>query len=85
MENVAIDPMDFDALTDFVRREDIGLTIVGPEAPLVAGVVDHFEAQGLRCFGPCAGRSTARGFQGLHEGLPRPTQIPTAAYATFTS
>jgi phosphoribosylamine--glycine ligase len=84
MENVAIDPMDFDALTDFVRREDIGLTIVGPEAPLVAGVVDHFEAQGLRCFGPCAGAAQLEGSKAFSKAFLARHNIPTAAYATFS-
>ena len=52
VENVAIEAEDVDALVVFARARGIGLTIVGPEAPLAAGVVDAFEAAGLRCFGP---------------------------------
>jgi phosphoribosylamine--glycine ligase len=67
-----------------VRREDIGLTIVGPEAPLVAGVVDHFEAQGLRCFGPCAGAAQLEGSKAFSKDFLARHNIPTAAYATFS-
>jgi len=52
LENVAIDPMNFEALADFVDLQDIALTIVGPEAPLVAGIVDYFNERQLPCFGP---------------------------------
>ncbi len=51
---------------------EVGLTIVGPEAPLVAGVVDYFQQRGLRCFGPTPGRGAAGGLQGLHQGFPGP-------------
>ncbi len=52
IENVAIDADDIDALQTFALANAIGLTIVGPEVPLVAGIVDRFSAAGLRCFGP---------------------------------
>ena len=55
MENVALDVMDFAGLADFAVANAVGLTIVGPEAPLVEGVVDYFQQRGLRCFGPSAG------------------------------
>src|SRR5262245_57861103 len=51
-ENVAIDPLDLDGLAAFAEREKIDLTVVGPEAPLAAGIVDRFRAHGLRIFGP---------------------------------
>ena len=51
-QNVAIDALDIDALLAFARRQAIDLTVVGPEAPLVAGIVDVFQAQGLPIFGP---------------------------------
>ena len=51
-ENVAVAADDIDALRDFAQRNNIGLTIVGPEASLVAGIVDRFTEAGLRCFGP---------------------------------
>ena len=52
LENVAVDVLDLPALADLAEREQVALTIVGPEAPLVAGVVDYFQERGLRCFGP---------------------------------
>ena len=54
LENVDIAVDDIDGLVAFALREEIGLTIVGPEAPLVKGVVDAFQAAGLKCFGPSA-------------------------------
>ena len=54
VENVAIGAEDIDALLEFASANKIGLTIVGPEAPLVAGIVDEFEARGLTIFGPGA-------------------------------
>src|SRR6188768_3057929 len=61
LENVAIDAMDFAALADFAERNAVGLTIVGPETPLVAGIVDYFQARGLRCFGPSKGAAQLEG------------------------
>ncbi len=52
VENVAIDPMDFANLADFASDNGVKLSIVGPEAPLVGGVVDYFNDRGLACFGP---------------------------------
>ena len=51
VENVALDVMDFVGLADHAEGNNVGLTIVGPEAPLVEGVVDYFESRNLRCFG----------------------------------
>ncbi|MEM9758919.1 MAG: phosphoribosylamine--glycine ligase [Pseudomonadota bacterium] len=84
VSNVAIDPMDFSALTGFVRDEGIDLTVVGPEAPLVAGVVDHFEAQSLRCFGPTAAAAQLEGSKAFSKDFLARHGIPTAAYATFS-
>src|SRR5919198_1923232 len=50
--NVPISPTDFDHLARFARKEDVGLTMVGPEEPLALGIVDHFQKAGLRVFGP---------------------------------
>src|SRR5690606_36537760 len=61
VENVAIDPLDFDKLMSFVENNGVELTIVGPEAPLVAGIVDAFTACGLRCFGPSKGAAQLEG------------------------
>ncbi len=84
ISNVAIDPMDFDALSTFVRDEGIDLTVVGPEAPLVGGVVDHFQAQGLRCFGPSAAAAQLEGSKAFSKDFLARHGIPTAAYATFS-
>ena len=59
--NVAIDVMDFTGLADFATENNIGLTIIGPEAPLVDGVVDFFNERGLRCFGPSKGAAQLEG------------------------
>src|SRR6267154_2708077 len=50
--NVSIDPAEFDKLIRFVKKEKIGLTVVGPEDPLASGIVDAFQKEGLRIFGP---------------------------------
>jgi phosphoribosylamine--glycine ligase len=84
LANVALDPMDFPALVSFARDNDIGLTVVGPEAPLVAGVVDYFENAGLRCFGPRAGAAQLEGSKAFSKDFLARHGIPTAAYATFS-
>src|SRR5690606_8658936 len=61
IENIAIDILDFPKLADFAKNNDVGLTIVGPEVPLVAGVVDYFKAQGLPCYGPTKGAAQLEG------------------------
>jgi phosphoribosylamine--glycine ligase len=76
--------MDFDALTEFARANQVGLTVVGPEAPLVAGVVDRFEAEGLRCFGPRAGAAQLEGSKAFSKDFLARHNIPTAAYASFS-
>jgi phosphoribosylamine--glycine ligase len=84
MENVAIDAADIDALLAFAQEQDIGLTIVGPEVPLVAGVVDRFSAAGLRCFGPTQAAARLEGSKSFSKDFLARHGIPTAAYATFT-
>lgn len=83
-ENVAIAVDDFDGLVDLVRRESIGLTLVGPEAPLVAGIRDHFDALGLPCFGPSGGAAQLEGSKAFTKDFLARHGIPTAAYETFT-
>jgi len=83
-ENVAIATDDFAGLVDLVRREDVGLTIVGPEAPLVAGIRDHFDALGLPCFGPSSGAAQLEGSKAFTKDFLARHGIPTAAYRTFT-
>ncbi len=84
VQNVAIDPMDFDALTAFAREHDVDLTVIGPEAPLVAGIVDHFQASGLRCFGPGRGAAQLEGSKAFTKEFLVRHGIPTAGHATFT-
>lgn len=82
--NIDIDVMDFPALTAFVRSQQIALTVVGPEAPLVAGVVDYFRNQGLRCFGPDQAAARLEGSKAFSKDFLRRHGIPTASYQHFT-
>jgi phosphoribosylamine--glycine ligase len=84
MENVALDVMDFKGLADFAEHNGVGLTIVGPEAPLVDGVVDYFEERQLRCFGPRKGAAQLEGSKAFTKDFLARHNIPTGAYATFT-
>ena len=84
MENVALDVMDFAGLADFAAGNGVELTIVGPEAPLVDGVVDFFEERGLRCFGPRRGAAQLEGSKAFTKDFLARHDIPTAAYANFT-
>ncbi len=84
LENVAIGAEDIPALLAFARDRAIDLTIVGPEAPLVAGVVDRFAEAGLRCFGPRAGAAQLEGSKAFTKDFLARHQIPTAAYGNFT-
>ncbi|AQA17017.1 phosphoribosylamine--glycine ligase [Halioglobus japonicus] len=84
LENVAISVGDFEALADFASNNNVGLTIVGPEQPLVDGVVDYFAERGLRCFGPSAGAAQLEGSKAFTKDFLARQNIPTAAYANFT-
>ncbi|MDP5053800.1 MAG: phosphoribosylamine--glycine ligase [Congregibacter sp.] len=84
VQNVAMDIADFAALSAFAKDQQIDLTIVGPEVPLVAGVVDYFQDQGLRCFGPSAGAAQLEGSKAFSKDFLARHNIPTAAYASFT-
>ncbi|MFC6671719.1 phosphoribosylamine--glycine ligase [Marinobacterium aestuariivivens] len=84
LENVAIDVLDLDALVAFARDNAIGLTIVGPEAPLVAGVVDRFRAAGLPIFGPTAAAAQLEGSKAFTKDFLARHAIPTAEYQNFT-
>ena len=83
--NVEIGAGDFDALIEFAAREDIELTIVGPEAPLVAGIVDRFAAAGRRASAPPAPRRASKGRRRTPRNSCKRHGIPTAGYATFTA
>ena len=82
-ENVEIDVMELDKLIAFAR-DNVSLTIVGPEAPLVAGVVDRFREQQLPCFGPTAGAAQLEGSKAFTKDFLARHQIPTANYQNFT-
>jgi len=82
-ENVALETNDFAAVTDFVRAAGVDLTVVGPEAPLVAGIRDHFDGAGLRCFGPSAAAARLEGSKSFSKDFLARHGIPTAAYASF--
>jgi len=84
LENVALDPLDFPALADFAESEDIKLTIVGPEAPLVEGIVDYFQERGLPCFGPSKNAAQLEGSKAFTKDFLSRHNIPTAFYKTFT-
>jgi phosphoribosylamine--glycine ligase len=84
VQNVVIDMMDFAALADFAEANGVGLTIVGPEAPLVGGVVDYFEARKLRCFGPRRGAAQLEGSKAFTKDFLARHGIPTGAYGNFT-
>ncbi|WP_456379673.1 phosphoribosylamine--glycine ligase [Thiolapillus sp.] len=84
MENVDIAADDPKALRDFALQKDIGLTIVGPEQPLVAGVVDIFTAAGLKCFGPTRRVARLEGSKAFAKDFLARHEIPTAAYGAFS-
>lgn len=82
-ENVAIDVLALEQLADFAEK-NVALTIVGPEAPLVAGVVDLFRKRGLDCFGPTAGAAQLEGSKAFTKDFLARHKIPTADYQNFT-
>ncbi len=84
LENVSIGVEDIDALVAFARDHAVGLTIVGPEAPLVIGVVDAFAKAGLKCFGPTAGAAQLEGSKAFTKDFLARHNIPTAGYGNFT-
>ena len=83
LENVALDPMDIEGLAEFAKAHNCSLTVIGPEAPLVAGVVDHFNEQGLPCFGPSAGAAQLEGSKSFTKDFLARHNIPTSSYAVF--
>ncbi|NRP26771.1 Phosphoribosylamine--glycine ligase [Marinobacterium sp. xm-d-420] len=84
IENVAIDVMDKVALANFAKENGVALTIVGPEAPLVDGVVDYFQSEGLAIFGPSAGAAQLEGSKAFTKDFLARQEIPTAEYQNFT-
>lgn len=83
LENVDISVGDLQGLADFAKTNNVELTIVGPEAPLVDGVVDLFEQQGLNIFGPSQGAAQLEGSKSFTKDFLARQNIPTAAYQTF--
>ena len=81
--NVAVGAGDLDGLLNLARSEGVDLTVVGPEQPLVDGVVDRFEAAGLKCFGPRAAAARLEGSKAFTKAFLARHNIPTAAYETF--
>lgn len=84
VNNVDIDVVDLEGLVSFAQKESIDLTIVGPEAPLVIGVVDRFEAAGLAIFGPTQAAAQLEGSKAFTKDFLARHNIPTAAYQNFT-
>jgi len=84
LQNVAIGVTDIPALIDFAKQNQIALTIVGPEAPLVIGVVDAFREAGLNCFGPTQSAAQLEGSKAFTKDFLARHNIPTGAYQNFT-
>jgi len=84
LENVAIQVDDLDALVNFAQDNAIALTIVGPEVPLVAGIVDKFQAVGLACFGPTQAAAQLEGSKAFTKDFLARHNIPTGSYEYFT-
>lgn len=84
IENIDIAVNDFKQLSNFAQQNKIDLTVVGPEGPLVDGIVDHFTALNLRCFGPSANAAQLEGSKSFTKDFLARHNIPTAEYETFT-
>src|SRR3981081_2838059 len=83
-EVVALDVADHGAVIAFCQAQKIDLVVVGPEAPLCAGIVDDLTAAGVKAFGPTPAAARLEGSKGFTKDLARAHRIPTAAYARFT-
>ena len=84
VENVAIAVDDIPGLLAFAQKEHIDLTIIGPEVPLVMGIVDSFQQAGLKCFGPSAKAAQLEGSKSFCKDFMIRHNIPTAKYQSFT-
>ncbi|WP_370981264.1 phosphoribosylamine--glycine ligase [Agaribacterium sp. ZY112] len=84
LKNIDFDATDFASLAGFAKLEGIELTIVGPEVPLVEGIVDYFAEKGLACFGPSKGAAQLEGSKAFTKDFLARHNIPTAAYESFT-
>jgi phosphoribosylamine--glycine ligase len=83
-QNIAIPAEDLNALISFAQEQAIDLTIIGPEAPLVAGIVEQFQQVGLACFGPTSAAAQLEGSKTFAKNFLSRHHIPTAYYASFT-
>lgn len=83
-ECVPIDAMDYEALASFAKENDVALTLVGPEQPLVGGIVDVFSSNGLKVFGPSKAAAQIEGSKSFAKALMEKYEIPTSHYQTFT-
>ena len=84
IQNVVMDVGDFPGLASFAEEVGAGLTIVGPEAPLVDGITDYFQGRGLACFGPSQAAAQLEGSKAFTKDFLKAHDIPTAASETFT-
>src|SRR5450631_3410686 len=84
VRNASVSATDLDGLLQLARDEGVALTIVGPETPLVAGIVDRFAAAGLPCFGPSQAAAQLEGSKAYTKQFLERHGIPTAAYRRFT-
>jgi len=82
-ENVDISPMDFPRLVKFAKQNNVGLSVIGPEAPLAAGIVDAFEREKLRVFGPTKAAAEIEASKVFCKNLLRGADVPTADYQVF--
>ncbi len=84
IENISIAAEDISSLVDFAKQHHIDLTLIGPEVPLVAGIVDEFQQAGLKCLGPSAKAAQLEGSKTFCKDFMARHDIPTAKYQTFT-
>lgn len=84
VENIALDVLDQTGLANLAEKEGVDLTIVGPEAPLVEGLVDYFQSRGLNCFGPGKAAAQLEGSKAFTKDFLARHRIPTAGYGNFT-
>ncbi|MFN4353299.1 phosphoribosylamine--glycine ligase [Parvibaculum sp.] len=83
-ECVSLSPTDFDAIIAFIREKEIGFVVIGPEDPLVKGLADRLDAEGIASFGPSAKAAQLEGSKGFTKDLCAEWDIPTAAYGRFS-
>jgi len=84
VRNVPVSSDDIDGLIELAKAEDVDLTIIGPEAPLVVGIVDRFQEAGLACFGPSANAAQLEGSKAFTKNFLARHNIPSGAYRNFT-